>query len=228
MKPNHLAIVALAAFSAVTLRAQTPADQSAPPPPPPPPESAPAPYAYSYGQGYGSDIGLAGAITLPYAFAWDATGVSAEFGRLWMQNNFFGGEISYYGGDRKHYDVFNSSGAFLGHFDSSQNVTTLDFAYRYFAPLWAVGPQEPVSFYIGGSAGVGFVNYSNDGSAFGFYNKNNGDFTGEFLAGLQFSSSRNVAFRLGYRYITVNDAWRFNQNVNLDSSVLEAGVAFRF
>jgi hypothetical protein len=37
-----------------------------------------------------------------------------------------------------------------------------------------------------------------------------------------------MSFRVGYRYIYVNDAWRFDRRVDLDSSALEAGVAFRF
>jgi len=258
MKTGHLGSLFVMVLAAVTLRAQTSDQTGGnpmPPPPPPgsssaypptatyPPSGYPAapaapvypatPYAsaplYRYGgyDSFGSGSSLAGAITLPYAFNWKAVGVSAELGGMWGPQNFFGAEISYYGGDAQRYAVYHGS-TYLGSFRSAQDVTTLDFAYRFYAPLAPPGSFVPVWLYLGGDAGVGFVNYSNIPYGYGFYNNNDADFNGDLLAGLQFRIAPGAAFRLGYRYIYLNDAWRFNQSVNLDSSAIEASIAFHF
>jgi len=206
------------ALGAVAVRSQT---------------AVPVPTPPSYWPGYGpygsynSGMSFAGAISLPYAFNWDALGVSAELGGVWAGRHFFGGEVSYYGGDSRRYDVYNA-GSYAGHFYSEQQVTTADFAYRYFAPLAGSGPYPPIAFYVGGSAGIGSVTYSNSGSAFGFHNDNVATFSGDLLAGFQFNPQPGVGLRLGYRYIYINDAWRFNQRVNLGSSAVEASIGFRF
>ena len=238
MRTNLLTFVGVVVLGAATLRAQTPADQPSvyiPPapaasptpyvPPPPPP-----PYGYGYNNNYNnSGVTLAGAITLPYAFNWKAAGVSAELGGLWDGRQFLGGEVSYYDGNAQRYFVFGRTG-YIGSFKSSQELTTVDLAYKYFVPLWNLGPRNPVSFYIGASGGVGFVSYSDNGAGYGFANSNNnnGDFTAEFVAGLNLSISRNAVIRLGYRYVGVDDVSRFNQRVDIDSSVLEAGIGLRF
>lgn len=211
------------ALTAIGLRGQAP---DAPPPSSTPPASVPL-YGSGYQYGFTGPV-AAGAITIPYATKWDSSGVIGELGGLWSNGNFLGGEISYYGGDGTRYDVFNNSGSYIGHFDSYQNITTLDLAYRFFAPLWRVGSEVPVSFYVGASGGVAFVNYTGNIGAFGFHNDNDGNWTGEGVAGLQFSPYRNIAFRVGYRYVTVNDAWVLDRKENLDSSVVEAGLAIRF
>lgn len=197
------------------------------PPPPPPPGPY---YGYGYGApGYNSDTHLMGSITLPYAFNWNAAGVSAELGGLWMGRHFFGGEVSYYDGDSQHFEVFNRNGTFAGQFRSSRQITTVDFAYKYFAPLWEVAPHSPVTFYIGASGGVGFVDYSDTGAAFGFRNHNDeGNFTGEVVAGLQLNAGRDASFRLGWRWVDISDVTQFNRDVDMNSSVLEAGVTLRF
>ena len=232
-------------LSAVTLRSETTEGSSTGPAPALPPapyyppgypysSSQPATYppgstpGYSQYTFYNYGPAVVGSISLPYAFNWNALGVSGELGGLWMGQHFFGAEISYYGGDAQRYDVYNPNGTYAGHFYSDQDITTVDFAYRYFAPLSGYGPHAPVSFYIGGSAGVGFVDYSNNGSAFGFHNDATGTFTGEALAGLQFNPQPGVGIRIGYRYVFVNDAWRVDERVNLDSSALEASLSFRF
>jgi hypothetical protein len=248
MQTNHLILGALVLFGAATLRAQTPQSGSVSDPYPafPPPSSPPAapvspvppasppaapvsPYGWGPNGAYSTQTRLAGAVSVPYAFNWNAVGISAELGGLWMQHHFFGGEVSYYDGDSERYSVY-SNGAYIGHFNSSQQITTLDFAYRYFAPLGGFGPRAPFTFYIGGSGGVGFVHYTNSGSAFGFRNdgNGNGDFSAEGVAGFQFNASPFTTFRLGYRYVIVNDAWRYDRHVNLESNVLEAGFTFRF
>ena len=245
MKTTYLSIVAVAVLGAATLRAQMPpaASDSAPvyippsppappsyePAPPPPPPGAPY-YGYGYSGGYQSDTHLAGAITIPYAFDWNAAGVSAELGGMVGGHHFLGGEVSYYDGDATRYNVYNFNGAYVGSFRSSRQITTIDFAYKYFAPLWDLEPHAPVSFYLGASGGVGFVSYSDNGSAYGFQNRynNDGSFTGEFSAGFQFNAGRGASFRLGWRYVNVSDVWEFDRHVDLDSSVLEAGIGFRF
>ena len=241
MKTNYLTLAAVVVISAATLRAQAPSDQppvyippappapapaepASPPPPPPAPYYASAPvYPYQ------SDTRVMGSVTLPYAFNWNAAGVSAELGGVLNQHHFFGGEVSYYDGNAQTFEVFNPNGTFAGRFRSSREITTVDFAYKYFAPLMDLAPQSPVTFYVGASGGIGFVDYSNTGAAFGFSNHNNdGTFTGELVAGFQLNAGRDASFRLGWRYVTLSDVTAFNRDVDMDSSVLEAGVTFRF
>ena len=230
MKAKHLAFVVALASSTMTLWAQTEpgTDQPfpVPPPPPPPPSAAPA-YGYYGYNNYGPGPVLAGAVTSPYAFNWRASGISAELGALWQGGSFLGGEVTYYGGEPVRYDVYNGA-TYIGSFHSSLELTTVDLAYRYFVPLWNMGPRAKVMFYIGASGGVAFVNYSNDGSFFGFHNYDNGNWTGEGIAGLQFDVGPRIALRVGYRYVDVSHTWKFNRRVNLESSVVEAGVAFSF
>ena len=241
MRTTYLTIVAAAVLSATALRAQTPqtnspSDQSAPPypppppaPPPPPPASAPV-YGYGYGwqrAGSGPGMSFAGAVTVPYAFNWNAPGISAELGGLWSNSHFFGGEVSTYDGEPQRYNVFNNSG-YVGHFYSSQQVTTLQLAYRYFGPRWDVASWVPVSLYFGVSGGGGYVNYSNNPAVFGFRNDDAWHWSGEVLAGIQLNTGSNSAFRVGYRYIAVSGVWRFSQSMDIDSGALEAGFAFRF
>jgi hypothetical protein len=244
-------------LAAVTLHAQT-ADATGgnpvlPPPPPgastypnagapayPPAPAYPAapaasapPYAsapmYGYGgyESFRAGPTLAGAITVPYAFNWHAAGVSAELGGMVFGQNFVGGEIGYYGGDAQRYAVYHGP-TYLGSFRSDQNVTTLDFAYRLYLPLDPRNSAVPVSFYLGGDVGAAFVSYSSYPYGYGFYNDNDAAFNVDGLAGFQVRIAPGAALRLGYRYIYVNDAWRFNQQVNLGSSALEASLAFRF
>jgi hypothetical protein len=242
MKTKFRCFVAVAVLGAAALHAQPPAASSdqasvyippAPPAPvvaeplplPPPPPSPP----YAASAFSPPTTRLAGSITLPYAFNWNAAGVSAELGGLWLGSHFFGGEVSYYDGDAQDYQVFNGNGAYVGHFRSSRQITTVDFAYRYFAPLWQFAPQSPVGFYLGASGGAGFVSYSDTGGAFGFRSQNDrGSFSGELDAGLQFSAGPGASLRLGWRYVTLSDVPNFNRHSDLDSSVLEAGLAFRF
>jgi len=239
MKTNYLSLAAVVAFGTATLRAQTsdqppvyippapPAPAAAAPQPPPPPP--PPPY---YGYGYNSGpqtTQLIGSVTGTYAFNWKAAGVSAELGGLLNDHHFFGGEVSYYDGDARNLYVYNANGSYAGRFSSSRQITTVDFAYKYFAPLGNVAPQSPVTFYIGASAGVGWVSESDTGAGYGFRNYNdNGTFNGELNAGFQLNAGRNASFRLGWRYVNLSDVTDYNRNVDLDSSVLEAGVAFRF
>jgi hypothetical protein len=249
MKTQHLLLAAVVGLGAATLRAQMPpaaSDQSsvyippAPPapsepapqgPPPPPPGPYYSGYGYNngYNGGYNSDTRVVGSITVPYAFNWHAAGVSAELGGLWQGHHFFGGEVSYYDGDSQRFQVFNRNGAFVGQFRSSRQITTIDFAYKYYAPLFNMAPHSPVTFYVGASGGVGFVDYSDTGAAFGFRNDNDeGTFSGELVAGLQLNAGRGTSFRLGWRYVTLSDVTEFDRDVDLNSGVLEAGVTFRF
>src|ERR1700744_2030796 len=123
MNANLVLSIAALTLGCATLRAQT-----APPPPPP----AAVNYGYgTYGGNLNSDVALAASVTATYATHWDAPGVSAELGGLWNTGPFFGGEISSYQGDSKGYNVYRG-GAFVGHFRSRQEITTLDAAYRYF------------------------------------------------------------------------------------------------
>ncbi|HEX3730610.1 MAG TPA: outer membrane beta-barrel protein [Opitutaceae bacterium] len=243
MKTPYLTLVAVAALGAAALRAQTsPGDSSAspayiPPPPAPaqpdqtsanpgtpPPPAMPMPYRYGYGPA--PSLTLAGSIDFPYAFKWDAPGVSGELGALWNRQHFFGGEISYYGGDYKHYRVFNGT-TFLGSFTSAPRVTTVEAAYRYFAPLWTDNGRPAASFYVGGGAGVGFVDYTDGGAVFGFRSSTNGAFTAEGVAGIQLNTWPGASLRLGYRYIDISDVWQFNHRGDFDSGAFEVGASFR-
>lgn len=248
MRTLSLTLVAAAAVSAASLHAQSasadtasgsssvyippppaqqaPAEQAPAPLPAPPP--APGPY-YGYAPYAPARSGattLAGSIDFPYAFNWDALGVSGELGGIVAGHNFLGVEASYYGGDDRTYDVFNGP-TYIGHFRSAQDVTTVEFAYRYYQPLWYYGPHAPVTFYIGGGAGGGWVSYTNSGGYFGFRNDNNANFAGEVLTGFEFNTGP-VALRLGYRYVDVTNAWEFNRRLDVDSSAFEAGVSLKF
>lgn len=245
MKTTHLTFIALAGFGALTMGAQTnstdqngvyippppsqaPASQSEaaqPPGAPPPPPAVSMPLYNPYNP-YHAGTGFAGAISFPYAFAWNAAGVSAELGGLFNGHNFLGGEVSYYGSDYNRYDVYGAGNAYLGSFRSQQQVTTVDFAYRYFAPLWRDGPYVPVGFYVGASGGAGFVNFSNSGSYFGFHNDNNPVWNGEVVAGVEFNDGP-AALRIGYRYVELSNAWQFDRRSNLDSNVLEIGISLK-
>jgi opacity protein-like surface antigen len=244
MKTPYLALIAAVALGASALRAQTPAgdsgsspayippappaptqQESAPTTPPAPPPAAPMPYGYGYGPAPSTT--LAGSIDFPYAFHWNAVGVSGELGALWDRRHFFGGEVSYYSGDYQHYRVFNGP-TFLGSFNSAPRVTTVEAAYRYFAPLWSENGRVPLSFYVGGGAGAGFVDYTNQGRAFGFRANTNGAFTAEGVAGLQLNTFSGAALRLGYRYVDISDVWQFNHRSDFASGAFEAGASFRF
>ncbi|HVW19782.1 MAG TPA: hypothetical protein VHC86_01060 [Opitutaceae bacterium] len=247
MKTSYLTCVAAAVLGAAALRAQTPAsdssssgayippapaasDQSAsaasnPTTPPPPPPAVPMPYRYNSGPA--PALALAGSIDFPYAFAWNALGVSGELGALWDRRNFFGGEIAYYGGEYTHYRVFNGT-SFVGSFNAAPRITTVEAAYRYLAPLWTENGHPALSFYVGGGVGVGFVDYTEGGAPFGFRGRTNGAFTAEGVAGLQLNTWSGASLRLGFRYIDISDVWQLDHRGDFDSGALEAGASFRF
>ena len=245
MKTPYLTLLAAAALGAASLRAQTPsgdsnsgayvppapsapsdqapANATQPDTPPPPPPGAPMPYRY----GSGPNPTLAGSIDFPYAFRWNALGVSGELGALWNRRNFLGGEISYYGGDYTHYRVFNGN-TFVGSFNAAPRITTVEAAYRYLAPLWTENGRPAVSFYVGGGLGVGFVDYSGGGAAFGFRGTTNGAFTAEGVAGLQLNTWEGMALRLGFRYIDLSNVWQLDHRGDFNRAAFEAGASFRF
>lgn len=229
MKTSILLFVAIVACGATGLRAQS--TEASPYAVPTTPPTFPG-YGYGYSpmaRGPYPEMTWAGSVTGTYATSWNAGGVSTEFGGLWLTGHFLGAEVSYYAADADRYDVYGFRDTYLGSFRSSRDVTTVDLAYRYFLPLGGrLGAPSPAVFYVGASAGAGFVHYSDTGAAYGFPSDNSADPAGEVVAGFQFAPAANLAFRIGYRYVVVNDAWFFNQRQNLESSVLEAGVAFRF
>jgi hypothetical protein len=245
MNTRHLGFLFVMVLSAVTLRSQTTEGMPSGPTPAPQPPAPYYPPGYPYSSSYtptsppsttpgysqytfyNNTPSVVGTISLPYAFNWNAVGITGELGGLWMGQHFFGAEVSYYGGDSERYDVY-AAGTYQGHFYSNQDITTVDFAYRYFAPLAGYGRNPLAAFYVGGSAGVGFVNYSNSGSYFGFHTDDTGVFSGDLVAGFQFNAYPGVGARIGYKYIYVNQAWQYDRRVNLDSSALEASLTFRF
>ena len=157
------------------------------------------------------------AVIIPYAF--NGNGAGTESGGLRPPGDFFGTEIT-------HFDQAQQGDRF--HF--YQQVTTVDLAYQYVTPNWALEPQLPVALYVGAGAGGAFVNAGNRSPAFGIYkNRNtNGSFSSEVQTGFQFRAGEALAFRLGYRYVTITDVWRSNQYTNLNTSALEGGLAYRF
>jgi len=226
----------MAPFALATLHAQVPptggsADQPPIPPPPTPPAAYPYPtYPYSYGYGYGNpNPHLAAAVSFPYAFNFDAAGISGELGGM-VDHNFFGAEVTYFGSTDQRYSVFDSSGDEVGHFRTDENITTVEFAYRYFVPLYRnANGWAPATFYVGGGAGAGFVDFGNDGREFGFHSDNDtAEPAGELLGGFQFNTGHGISLRLGYRYVEINHVWQFDHRANMDSNVVEAGLAFRF
>jgi opacity protein-like surface antigen len=227
MKAKFAVPLLAACLAAPSLLAQ---GTSVPDQPPPAPATA-YPYpAYPYGYGYAAwpRYGhVAGEISFPYATNFNAAGISGELGAIY-DHNFFGGEISYFGGNYQGYDVFDGGGNQIGHFRAAQEITTVEFAYRYFMPLWGGDGPSPVAVYIGAGGGIGFVDYTNAGNQFGFHNDNNGEPAGEVVVGLQFNVGPGMAVRLGYRYMGIDDAWQLDHRSNIYSNVIEAGLAFRF
>ncbi len=171
-----------------------------------------------------------GTISIPYAFKWNAVGVSADLGAVFQNQHFIGGEVSYYGGDSKRYNVYDYNGNYLGNFRSNQNFTTIDVAYRYSVPIGYGGTTTPISFYIGGSVGVAFMDNGNQGGFYGFRNRNDGNFTAEGVAGFQFFpfGGRGVGAKVGYRYLYIDNAWNYDSYRNMESNVVEASLTFRF
>jgi opacity protein-like surface antigen len=231
---------AIAFFAVASLRAQVPptggsANQPIPPPPTPPnatntPTYPTAPYGYGSGYDYDNPSPhLAAAVTFPYAFKFDSVGVSGELGGL-VNHNFFGAEVTWFGTGDERFTVFDNNNNVIGHFRTDQDVTTVEFAYRYFVPLYrGTNGWTPATFYIGGGAGAGFVDYNNDGRAFGFHSDNDtAEPAAEGVAGFQFNAGRNVSLRVGYRYIDISHVWQYDHHTNLESNVAEAGLAFRF
>lgn len=223
-----LLLWAVAPLFAGLLQAQVPSTGGTPdqPPPQPPPPGYPYP-TYPYGDSTGPGARWAADITFPYAFNFDAAGISGELGGL-VGHNFFGGEVTYYGSTDQRYTVFDNSGNEVGHFRSDQNITTVEFAYRYFVPLFRENGWAPAALYFGAGGGVGFVDFSNDGSQFGFHNDNSGEPAGEVVGGVQVRAGRNLSLRLGYRYVDISRVWQFDHRADMDSNVVEAGFAFRF
>jgi opacity protein-like surface antigen len=233
----------MAPLALAPLGAQVPptggsADQQPPiPPPPTPPSSSStaspyptAPYGYGYGYGYGNpNPHLAADLSFPYAFNFDSLGVSGELGGL-VNNNFFGAEVTWFGTNDERFTVFDNNNDEIGHFRTDQNITTVEFAYRHFFPLYqTMSGWAPATLYVGAGGGAGFVDFGNDGREFGFHTDNDtAEPAGELLAGFQVNAGRNVALRVGYRYVDVSHVWQYDQRVNMESNVLEAGLAFRF
>jgi opacity protein-like surface antigen len=231
------------ALGAVTLRAQMAQTDSSsnayiPPAPaaqppaempvsPPPAAPAPPPSLPNYAYGYRPSTMLAGSIDFPYAFNWDAFGISGELGALWDRQHFFGGEVSYYAGNYRNYAVFNGP-TFVGRFSTAPRFTTVEAAYRYHAPIGDIGPNAPVSFYLGGGVGAGFVDYTNGGSIFGFRGTTNGAPTFEGLAGVEMNTMTGASLRLGFRYIDISDVWQLNHKADWDTGAFEVGASFPF
>ncbi|HVW19786.1 MAG TPA: outer membrane beta-barrel protein [Opitutaceae bacterium] len=209
MKSPHLAVLCFLSLGLTAgLRAQTAQTQYSPAP---------------------SGLGLTGAVVVPYTFHWNGGGISAEVGKLWNETQFIGGEVSYYGGDVKTYDAY-SDGAFVKRFRSRQRVTTAEVAYRYFIPITDLNGSLPVRAYLGAGAGVGFVDYSNANSTFGFSGASRTDANpaGELLAGIQATAWHGIGLRLGYRYVALAHVLEFTDHHDIGTGALEAGLAFRF
>jgi hypothetical protein len=240
MKATTYALfLAAASLAAAPLLAQEPptgGSATAPiPPPPTPPGSEPPSYPtapYGYGAGYGGDNPnphLAADVSFPYAFAFDSVGVSGELGGL-VGHNFFGAEVTWFGSNDEHFTVYDNNNNVIGRFRTDQDITTVEFAYRHFFPLYQTASGwAPATFYVGAGGGAGFVDYSNDVGEFGFHSDNDtAEPAGELLAGFQFNAGHNTALRVGYRYVDISHVWQYDHRTNLESNVLEAGLAFRF
>lgn len=220
---NRLAAVAggllLLALAATGVRAQTVAT-------PPPPTDAPS----AARTGWQADL------STPYAFRWHTAGIVGDVGGLWF-GNFLGGELSYYDA-REHGYSWYQNGTYTAKVPYREHIWTANLAYRYqfVLPLpGRAGEPAPLTGYVGGSAGLGWIDYYPGGAnaplfAGGpnFSDDNKGRFDAQGVAGLQWAFTPNIGLKVGYRYIWLAKAHRFYDRTDIDSGALEAGLTFRY
>jgi hypothetical protein len=162
-----------------------------------------------------------------YAFRLRTTGVIADIGSNVAPGQFLGFEYSYFR------PTGSSTDPRAGTINSKEYIDTYEFAYRYRMPLAQFsqgGQPSPVDFYAGLSGGLGTVSLHTTVPGFGFSSRStdNAILSGSAVAGLEWNIDRNWGIKAGYRYIYMHDVNLFGSRGNIDTSVVEAGLNFRW
>ena len=166
-------------------------------------------------------------VSFPYAFSWDTMGVSGVFGQLRNGHNLVGGEVSYFGGESMPVAI-SSAGRAVERFNVNQEITMLDFAYRHFSSPGGFMPADSISFYEGGGAGVGNVAYFGSPQGLSLHDNLPDSVSGDLLAGVLVRVPGDAVLRLGYRYLFISNASKFDQRVNVGSGAIDATFNLRF
>jgi opacity protein-like surface antigen len=180
--------------------------------------------------GQGTDMNyphLEADIEAAYAFRLRTTGIIADIGGNVAPGQFLGFEYSHF------QPKGSTTDARAGTINSKEYINTYEFAYRFRMPLsqFAMNGQvSPVDFYAGLSGGIGSVRLNTTVPAFGFQSRSQDDgvLSGSGVAGLEWNITRNWGLKTGYRYIYMHHVNLFGTRGNIDSSVLEAGLNFRW
>jgi len=191
-----------------------------------PPAPAPASMPMAYQTQTLPPTHLEADVSAIYAFRMNTTGVSADIGGT-MNNNFLGFEYTYLNPRGNYYDRV------AGRIKQNETIDSYEAAYRYSAPLtWFAQPGQwsPVSFYLGGSAGVSYVQLKTIVPAYNFRTSDDdeGVFTAEGNAGVEWAVNRNWGVKVGYRYIFLDRVALYGQRANIDTGALEYGVSFKW
>jgi hypothetical protein len=191
-----------------------------------PPAPAPASMPMAYQTQTMPPTRLEADVSAIYAFRMNTTGVSVDVGGT-MNNNFLGFEYTYLNPRGNSYDPV------AGRIKENENIDSYEAAYRYSAPLsWFSQPGQwsPVSFYIGGSAGVSYVQLKTIVPRYNFRTSDDdeGVFTAEGNAGVEWAVNRNWGVKVGYRYIYLDRVALYGQRANIDTGALEYGVSFKW
>lgn len=181
---------------------------------------------------------LAGDVLFPYAFRFNRFGFVGDAGGVIDGAHFVGLEFSYFDANPKPYAWYSNTGAgpaFGGDVPYRDDLYTLNAAYRYTTPIPVGGNPRLLDFYVGGSMGVAWLEYTPYGTYYptfagapGWSRSDRGRLDLQGVAGFDVNFSRNVGLRLGYRYIYVNSANVFYTATRVDSGALEGGLTFRF
>ena len=162
-----------------------------------------------------------------YAFRLRTTGVTADVGSNVAPGQFLGFEYSHF------QPTGHTTDARAGQINSKEYINTYEFAYRFRMPLAQFasnGQVSPVDFYAGLSGGIGSVRLNTTVPAFGFQSRSQDDgvLSGSGVAGLEWNITRNWGIKAGYRYIYLHHVNLFGTRGNIDTSVAEAGLNFRW
>lgn len=115
--------------------------------------------------------------------------------------------------------------------DGQGDVSTLFVLANVFVDIPTGGPLKP---YIGGGAGIGFVNVDYSPSGVGVIDDNSAEFAWQLMAGLAYAVAPSTELFAGYRYRATSDAgvdvalFPAALEIQNKASVVEAGLRFSF
>jgi opacity protein-like surface antigen len=164
---------------------------------------------------------------IAYAFRLKTAGFIGDIGANVSPMHFLGFEYSHF------HPTGHTTDARAGRINSKEDINTYEFAYRFRMPLAQFaqnGMVSPVDFYAGLSGGVGTARLTTYVPQYGFSSRSEDDgiLSGSGTAGLQWNVNRNWGIKAGYRYIYMHHVNLFGTRGNIDSSVVEGGLNFRW